>query len=180
MKNTGTIQLETDRLILRKLKEDDYKEIYETWTSDIDVAKYVEWNVHKDENETKQLVDMWMKEYENDYTYRWIVEEKSTNKIMGMIDVVKKAVPYKFCEIGYCYGKISWGKGYGTEALTKVIDYLHNEGFVVLEARHMKDNIGSGRVMEKSGMKYDATLPQRAIDKTGKWQDVLYYSSIKE
>ena len=180
MKNTGTITLETERLILRKLKEEDYKEIYDTWASDFDVTMYVTWYVHENEEVTKKVLSSWLEDYNNDYTYRWLVELKDTHKAIGMIDVVKKEIESKFCEIGYNYGKEYWGKGYGTEALKKVIEYLHDEGFVVIEARHAKDNIGSGRVMEKAGMKYEATLSKRGIDKKGKWQDVLYYSSIKE
>ena len=56
------------------------------------------------------------------------------------------------------------GKWLWSEALTKVIDYLLNEvGFELIEAKHLLDNPASGRVMEKSGMKYEATFLVRGI-----------------
>lgn len=170
--------LKTERLILRKVKIDDYKTIYDTWTSDFEVSMYVSWYVHKSPRVTKKLVEYWCNEYKNDKKcYRWIVELKKSHTIIGMIDVVRKNLEYKTCEMGYVYGKKYWGNGYGTEALKAVINYLHNEGFVVITAGHMVENVGSGRVMEKAGMTYEATLHSRVIDKRNKREDVaIYYS----
>jgi len=53
--NKNTIKLETERLILRKIEMSDYKVIYNCWTSDENVAKYVTWNAHKSPEETKKL-----------------------------------------------------------------------------------------------------------------------------
>lgn len=78
MKNT--IDIISERLILRKIKRDDYKEIFECWTSDYEVSKYVTWNPHKSSEETKKLVDFWLNEYDYEYTYRWIVEKKKLTK----------------------------------------------------------------------------------------------------
>ena len=49
-----------------------------------------------------------------------------------------------------------WNKGYATEALKKVIKYLFDNGFNVIEAEHHIDNIASGRVMEKCGLKFES------------------------
>ena len=39
--NKNTIKLETERLILRKIEMFDYEAIYNCWTSDENVTKYV-------------------------------------------------------------------------------------------------------------------------------------------
>ena len=49
---------------------------------------------------------------------------KDDNKPIGTIDVVNKDIDNKVFEIGYCYSKSSWGNGYGTEVLSKVISFL--------------------------------------------------------
>ena len=41
MNHKGSIRLETDRLILRKLKTSDAKEVFNNWTSDDEVSKYM-------------------------------------------------------------------------------------------------------------------------------------------
>ncbi len=43
MKDLGTKNLETKRLLLRKFKIEDAPLVYENWCNDPDVAKYVTW-----------------------------------------------------------------------------------------------------------------------------------------
>ena len=72
--------------------------------------------------------------------------------------------------------------GYATEALRKVIEYLLLEcEFHLVEAHHAGYNPASGRVMQKAGMKKDAELRERRLDKnTGKYTTQVYYSILKE
>ena len=85
-------------------------------------------------------------------------------------------------EIGYCYSKESWGKGIATEALSKVVSFLFEEVNVdVVVAKHLENNLASGKVMQKVNMKYDGILRQRVIDKvTKKRVGQVYYSIVKE
>lgn len=176
--NKGTINLETDRLILRKIRLEDYADIFNSWTSDSEVSKYVTWNTHKVIDETKKLVNYWVSDYDNDYTYRWLVLLKDTGEIIGMIDVIQKDLRYMTAEVGYCYGSRYWGNGYATEALRVVIEYLHSEGFVVVYAQHFDSNMASGKVMKKAGMEYEGMLRSRVINKDGRREDVHIYSSV--
>lgn len=178
--NKNTIKLETERLILRKIEMFDYEAIYNCWTSDENVTKYVTWNAHKNPEDTRKLTKYWVEDYNNDYCYRWLVTLKETNEIIGMIDVVSKNIQYMTAEVGYCYGSKHWGKGYASEALRKVIEYLHEEGFPVVTAEHFVSNKASGRVMEKAGMVYETTLKSRVINKMGEREDILVYVSICE
>lgn len=132
---------------------------YNNWCSSYNVSKYVTWNVHENVEITKNLFEMWEKEYDDLNTYRWVVELKETKELMGTIDVVKKQLmEYGTCEIGYCYGEKFWGKGYGTEALTRVIEFLFEECDANLVcSEHLDHNPGSGKVMVKSGLIYEAT-----------------------
>ena len=81
MKNT--VEIVSERLILRKITNEDYKAIYECWTSDFEVSKYVTWNPHKTSDETKKLVNFWVDEYNKEHTYRWIVEKKDAKEIIA-------------------------------------------------------------------------------------------------
>ena len=81
-------EIETKRLLLRKLRKDDAESIFRNWASDSEVAKYVTWNAHKDINETKAILDMWLAEYDNDNCYRYGIENKADCELIGMIDVV--------------------------------------------------------------------------------------------
>ena len=182
MKDLGTVTLETERLILRRITKEDADEAFNNWTNDPKTARYVTWKPHGIVENTKKLFEIWENEYQESHTYRWVVEVKELNQIIGTIDVVHKSIRDKTAEIGYCYGSKYWSNGYGTEALTKVIDYLLNEvGFDLLEAKHFITNPASGKVMEKAGMKYEATLRKRMIDEyTGERVDLKVYSIMKE
>jgi retron-type reverse transcriptase len=46
--HTGTVLLETERLILRGLKREDAPTVFKNWTSDTEVAKFMRWNPHAD------------------------------------------------------------------------------------------------------------------------------------
>ena len=182
MKHIGTKELETERLILRKVRLEDADEAYKNWCSHDIVAKYVLWDTHKSVEETKELYKIWVEDYKNLDTYRWIVELKSTHELVGTIDVAsKRYLRFDVAEIGYCYGDAYWNKGYGTEALKRVIKYLFEEvGFEIIFAEHSTLNPGSGKVMQKSGMKYEGILKGRIIDKDGIRNDIASYSITKE
>jgi len=180
MKKIGTKILETENLILRKIELEDYKAAYKNWCSDPLVAKHVTWDAHENDNVTKEIFEMWVKEYEKPTTLRWIAVEKITNTPIGTIDVVNFSERDSRAEIGYCYGKNWWGKGYGTEALKAVIDYLFNEvEFEMIVAKHEISNPASGRCMEKSGMAYCGILPKWTINKEGKREDLKQYMILK-
>lgn len=78
MNDLGTILLETDRLILRKFKIEDAEAMYNGWATDKECNKYLTWDIHKNIDQTKEILKSWINEYENG-SYNWIVELKSTN-----------------------------------------------------------------------------------------------------
>lgn len=177
----GTKRLETDRLILRKFELGDEIQVFNNWTSDENTSKYVGWNTHTDVNQTLEYIKECIKEAENG-GFHWVVELKENNELIGDISVIEINKKHSNCEIGYSYGSKYWGKGYATEALRAVIEYLLNECEIYLvEAKHQSLNPASGRVMEKAGMKKDAILRNRRINKiTGQINDLVVYSIIKE
>ena len=62
-------------------------------------------------------------------------------------------------DLAYHYTRASWSKGYATEAVIAVL--AHGLGPVGLDrimAVAMRENIGSWRVMEKAGMRYQGLV----------------------
>ena len=145
-------RLETERLILRKLKKEDAEPMYKNWDSDPEVAKYTFWVAHENVEETKKLVDMWLDEYKDEKTVRFVITEKGKDEPIGSIDVVSyhKGLP----EIGYCLSRKHWNKGYMTEACKAMIDYLFELGYPKILIRADVRNTGSNKVIEKCGFKF--------------------------
>ena len=178
MNNTKT--LETERLILRKFTIEDAEGVFKNWATDPNVNKFLSWPLHKNVDETKEVISKWISEYENG-SYNWIVELKATHEVIGSICEQGKNLKHKTISLGYNYGSKFWGKGYATEALRRVIEYLLKEqDFYLVEANHRSSNPASGRVMQKAGMKYDATLRDRRLDPNGTRSDMIYYSITKD
>lgn len=146
-------ELETERLILRKVRVDDAEQLFHDITSSTEVAKYVTWHAHKELSDTVAYVEYCLDDYKNIRCYRWAIELKETGALIGMIDVVgyNEGEP----EIGYMLAEREWGYGYATEACREAVRYLMlDEGFKTVYAEAHTDNIGSNRVLEKCGFHY--------------------------
>lgn len=182
MNDVGTVNLESKRLIFRKLKISDDDDMFNNWCCDDDVVRFLPWDKHNSVEDTKEILNIWINDYNNSHTYRWIVIDKINNTPIGTIDVVNKDIANKVFEIGHCYSKKYWHQGYATESLSTIISFLFEKVDVdLIIAKHNGKNIASGKVMQKVGMIYDGTLRNRVIDKiTNEKDSLVYYSITKE
>ena len=60
MKNSGTVRLETERLVLRPFAAEDADAMYRNWASDSQVTKFLFWEPHKDVDETRGILEGWI------------------------------------------------------------------------------------------------------------------------
>ncbi len=148
-------ELETARLRLRKVCASDAQAIFENWASDDEVTKYITWPTHQSIEDTKRILSIWLKEYDNEPCYRYGIERKADGVLMGMIDVVGffggKPV------IGYASGRAFWNNGYMTEALRAVVEELFQDGYETIVIEAIRENIGSNRVIQKAGFEFVGT-----------------------
>lgn len=148
LNHKGTQTIKTERLTLRRIQENDYKDMYK-YTVKEEVAKYVSWTPHESIEDTKAICKMWASEYSNNDRYNWAIVYKNT--VIGSIDVVK--IIETTAMLGWQIDSTYWNRGIVTEAAIAVRDYLFNEiGIETIEAEYVDKNIGSGRVMQKIGM----------------------------
>ena len=161
MKHFGTKNLETQRLILRRFKVSDSKDMFLNWANDESVTKFLTWEPHQSIEETKQLLVEWVKSYNKSDYYQWGIVLKEEDVLIGSIAAVKTDEELNIAEIGYCMGKKWWGKGIMAEALKRVIEFFFDEVEVKkVVAKHYIDNINSGKVMKKAGMTYEKTVEE--------------------
>lgn len=148
LNHKGTQTIQTERLTLRRIQENDYIDMYK-YTVKEEVAKYVSWTPHESIEDTKAICKMWANEYSNNDRYNWAIVYEST--VIGSIDVVK--IIDTTAMLGWQIDSEYWNRGIMTEAATAVRDYMFSQiGIEVLEAEYAEENIGSGRVMQKIGM----------------------------
>lgn len=176
MNNKGTVILETERLILRRFTLDDAEEIFKNWSSDDEVSKYVRWSTHKSVEDTKEYLESVMEKYRNN-EFEWALSLKDTGELIGaMVAFVSEDDRY---ELGYNTARKHWRKGYTTEALRAVMNYLINEvGIKRFACSHAKLNPASGAVMQKVGFKYVKDEFVEKFDKSKKFDTKVYYLDI--
>ncbi len=151
-------ELKSKRLYYRKIKDSDVERIFDCWASDEEVTRYLTWHAHKSNDDTKKIVDIWLEDYEKEDCYRYGIELLASDDLIGMIDVIAYLDGCPI--IGYVLGRQYWGRGYMTEALNTICDYLFEEGFDKILIRAEKDNIGSNKVIKKCGFEFLYTKNQ--------------------
>ena len=149
------LTLETERLRLRPFRLDDAEAMFTGWANDDEVTKYLTWPTHSDVETTKAILARWVAEYEQPERLNFAIERKDDGRLIGGIDVVHytEGVPV----IGYVLSRACWGRGYMTEACTRVIEYLFSQGFDAVRIDAIVENVGSNRVIQKCGGELVAT-----------------------
>ncbi len=172
--------IETQRLILRKINRNDLDQIYENWASDKITNEYLTFKYHETKEQTKKMIDFWLNRYDKG-GYEWCVELKETHQVIGIISG-DTSYKYKCVEISYSIGSKYFNKGYTTEAIRGVIDYFFGEcDFNVIEAVIPSKNIASVKLAENCNMKKEAVLKNRYKNKvTNEINDLYIYSIFKE
>ena len=167
MENKGTEKLMTDRLVLRKFTPEDAEPMFYNWANDPSVTEFLTWLPHKDIQTSVKIIAEWIDNYSKNDFYQWAIELKEIGRPIGSISVVGINEVENAIEIGYCIGQKWWGKGLTAEAFKKVIEFFFNNvGADRVIARHAAENVRSGIVIKKCGLKYVDTFPNSC--KTGK------------
>jgi len=158
--------METDRLIIDKIRETDREDYFDNISHD------------------KQVLETFICRYADsletfDFSYYlgredlFAIRLKETGRLIGVL--VCFAESDDACEIGYGLGSRYWGKGYATEAAKRFVDYcLNDKGYRAVYASYFVGNDASRRVMEKCGMTYDR-LEKNELEYRGVWRDLAYY-----
>ena len=170
------VRLETERLILRPFELDDAIDVYYGWANDEEVTKYLTWNHHTDIEQTKQILSIWVEQYEKKERINFGIVLKENGELIGGIDVVGyiEGVPV----IGYTLSRKYWGYGIMTEACNKVLDFLFSLGYTKVRIDAQVENIASNKVIIKCGGKYQDTYTEYFPNK-GKNRSVNRYLVIR-
>ena len=175
MNQTGTQTIETHRLILRKFRLEDAEDMFNNWASDPEVTRFLTWPCHAGAEISRMVLTDWIGHYEEGGFFNWAIEWKDTGEAIGNIAVVSVDADTESAEIGYCLGRMYWGRGIMPEALRAVMDYLFDTvGMNRITAYHDVNNPKSGRVMKKAGMQPEGILRQAKKNNQGICDVALY------
>ncbi len=171
--------IRTPRLLLRKLRFEDVWDYYERIGSDGDVTRYMLFDPHQDISESLASIEKTLRRYEEGRCYRWGVALPEDDSLIGVIDLLRLNEEDNSCSFAYMLAADQWGKGYGTEILTAVIQFAFEElGVERISADHFAANAASGAVMRKAGMRHTGTIPGK-YSKYGLPHDAECYEILR-
>lgn len=142
--------LETERLYLREMTEEDAENAY-LLNLDPEVVQYT----GDGPFESVEVAREFLKNYQDYKKYgmgRWAVVHKETGEYLGWCGL-KYFADKNEVDVGYRLQKKYWGHGYATESATACIEYGFNKlRLTRIVGNVMKENLASIRVLEKLGM----------------------------
>lgn len=174
------ITMETERLIIRNFKPDDWADLYEYLSKEI-VVRYEPYDVFSMDDSIKEAE----KRSKNECYLAVCLKEN--NKLIGNVYFARQD-PQELLtwEIGYVFNSEYWGRGYATEACGEVLEY----GFTKLGAHRIAAmcnplNTASWRLMERLNMRREGHLLKNIFfkrDKAGNpvWNDTYEYAILAE
>ncbi len=160
---TDTNIIATERLILRKMRCTDAKDMFE-YACDSDVTKFLTWEPHSSPEYTKRYLGTVERAYKNRTFFDFAVVLKANSKMIGSCGFSSFDYDHNSCEIGYVLNPRYRGYGLMPEAVSAVIEFAFDcLGAAEVTARFMEGNDASLRVMEKCGMSLERFVPDAVI-----------------
>jgi RimJ/RimL family protein N-acetyltransferase len=152
-----------------------------------DLPLFAEW-VNKPEflGEYNPLRQMSRTEIEKNYDERkleqteFFIEKKDGSKIGYIFHFTIVHPAGKLLEIGYFLAPSERGKGYGTEAIKIMVDYLFlSRDTMRVQATTDARNLASQKVLEKAGFKKEGTM-RKYFFLRGELRNACLYSILRE
>ena len=175
------MNLETERLILRKLRESDLEDFH-SFRSNPEICKFQSFDAFTIK-ESKKFI-----EEQKDATFgmpgEWIqvgIVWKENNKLVGDFALKPEKHEPRNVEIGITLNLEYQGKGFAVEAFNRVFDFLFTETethriFGILDV----ENLGSQRLMENLKFRREAEFKQSYWDNAMRmWRDEYLYAMLK-
>lgn len=158
-------ELITERLTLRRMMVIDTQDMYE-YASHNDVTKYLTWYPHSDRNYTRDYLQYLGGRYAAGMFYDWAIVYEPDCKMVGTCGFTAFNCASDSAEVGYVLNPEYWGKGIAGEALERVLRFGFEElKLHRIEAKFIKGNERSRRLMERVGMSFEGYLREAMLVK---------------
>jgi RimJ/RimL family protein N-acetyltransferase len=115
------------------------------------------------------------------------LEERDSGRLLG--DVMLRVKPARTIAgpvdaweamVGYGLHPDVHGQGYAAEAVTALLSIgFRDLGLRRIRADAMAENVPSNRVLEKVGMRLEATEREASLGKDGRWLDVNWWAILR-
>ena len=166
--------LETERLLLRRVVPADVKEIF-ALRSNPETMKYIPRPLLKTDEDALEHVAMIDSKIDTNEGINWAITLKDNPKLIGIIGHYRIKPEHFRAEIGYMLLPDYHGKGIISEAVKEALRY----GFQVMKLHSIEAVIGpenkaSAKVLEKNGFVKEAHFKENEYYDGRFWDSVVY------
>ena len=172
--------LETPRLILRRFADSDLAS-FRAYRNDPLVARYQSWETCSEQEAVDFINEQ--KELEVGTPGRWFqfaIELKGEGTLIGDCSLKVDHGDARQAEVGFTLAREQQGRGYATEAVSRVLDYAFMSlGLHRVVAITDCENRASAALLERLGMRREGHFIQNVWFK-GRWGDEYLYAILRE
>ena len=164
MSNLEFPTLETPRLLLNRLTKDDRESVFCIF-SDLDIIKHYDVERFKTMDEADQLIAYFDARFDSNTGIRWAIRDKSSGEFLGTCGFTHWNEFDHSAVVGYELSKNYWGKGYATEAVGTIINFIFAASFHFyvhrVEALILPSNEPSKKLVKRLGFCLEGTLREK-------------------
>ncbi len=154
-------RLETERLILRRPRLEDAREIFERYASDAAVTRYLSWRQHHSIDDTLVFVAFSDGEWSRWGCGPYLAFSRADGTLLGSTGLAFESADV--ASTGYVFARDAWGHGYATESLRAMLALARQRSVRRLYAICHVDHTASWRVMEKGGLTREGVLKRHTV-----------------
>jgi [ribosomal protein S5]-alanine N-acetyltransferase len=157
------LHLEGTRVVLREWCPDELEAMHR-WLSDPEVTRFLSWGARTLEDSARHLAECMAEQTRPDRRrYFLAMELKASGRVIGDagFEWASGSDGARSGRLGYFIEPAHWGRGYAAEAAELLLDLAFGTcGATSMAASCDASNRGSERVMQKLGMRREASLEE--------------------
>ena len=159
-----------ENLKIRRFESKDRDDMFNNWTSDEEVARYMLYPLHKTIEDAEKAIDFFVSN-ENAFVIDY------NNMAVGSFTytVNKK---HNYAEISYNLGREFQNKGIMSCVLKEFLEKAKNDNINLIIAEVMEENIPSCKLLEHHSFKVDGVIRKKYKDRYGVYHNIKVYTYL--
>jgi RimJ/RimL family protein N-acetyltransferase len=179
--DTGFTVLVTERLVLRRFRAEDLPALV-AYRSDPAVARYQSWDVPYPARRASRMLDELALQHPDTpgQWFQFAVARPDDDRLIGDCGVRVPDDEPRVAELGFTFATGWQGRGYATEAVRRLLDYLFDD-----RAKHRvfascdPRNVRSAALLRRVGMRREGLCRQSYWSK-GEWTDEELFAVLSD
>ena len=155
-------RIDGDRVWLRWPRLTDVERVF-SYAADPEVAVFMDWSPHRGIEDSRRFILAAEKARHSGRELALGIIDRQTEDLVGICSLVSKSDP-AVAEIGYALCRRYWGQGIMTETVRMICPWAFSTlNLIEIYAEVHPDNVGSQRVLEKSGFVREIEMHTRNL-----------------